>query len=77
MEDRDLYKSIGRIEGGIESINSRLDKMDKKFDEQYSSISELQKFKDTQKGEMKVVGIIWGTLSAIIVAVIGAIITRK
>ncbi len=72
MEDKDLYKSIGRIEAGIEAVNKRFDNVDALLKEHTKNINTLQSYQDTQKGEVKMIAMIWSIIVGGIVSIISA-----
>lgn len=75
--DNDIYKSIGRIEGGIIGMNERFDRLEKHLEKNDDIISGLVNYRDTQKGELKIVAVISGFISSVVVATIVWFIKNK
>ena len=76
MKD-DIQRSLGRIEGGIQAINNRLDKINGTLAEHEDKLNAFETFKDNLKGQMTIFGAITGFVGAIITMIINRFISKN
>ena len=71
MENIDnTERTLGRMEGKIDGINQRLDRMNGTLRTHDEKIDELQSFRDNIQGRMSVIGAIGGVFGAAITALV-------
>lgn len=56
----EIMRAIGRIEGGIQGINQRLDVVNGRLNKHSDKINELEKFSDQLTGKMTIVAAVVG-----------------
>ena len=69
-------RSIGRIEGVLQGIASDTSEMKNDLKLQNGRIAKMEEWKNQQVGEQKIVSIIYGGVSAIVISVIGYFIKK-
>lgn len=61
-----MYK-LGEISSDIKSINSRLEETKDTLKTQSIDIQSLKTYQDNQKGQITILSIVWGSISALII----------
>ena len=72
----EVMRSIGRIEGVLQGIASDTSEMKNDLKLQNGRIAKMEEWKNQQVGEQKIVSIIYGGVSAIVISVIGYFIKK-
>ena len=68
---------LGEIRGEVKGINQRLDISNGRLAKHDSSIQSLQEFQARHSGETKIIGVIWGSLSALGVSLMVWFLTKR
>jgi hypothetical protein len=68
---------LGEIKAGIAGVNDRLDKVNGRLNKHDELIQCLNSYRDTQRGEFKIISIMWGSISAIIVSIVVFVLTKE
>ena len=68
---------LGRLQSGQEGIIARLDKQNGSIMRLFEKTNHLENINSERKGEMKIVGLIWGGVSAIIIEIVNHIFINK
>lgn len=71
-----MYK-LGEISADLKGTSAQLESMREMIKEQAKDIQGLKTYQDTQKGQLTILSILWGSLSAIIVGVAQFFIIRE
>lgn len=72
----DIQRSLGRIEGKVDGINQRLDKVNGTLKDHSDKINLLETFRDNLQGRMTIIGAIAGFLGALITTIINRFIKQ-
>jgi len=75
--DKDLYRAVGRIEGKLDEIISRLDRRDLLCREHSDSINQLETFRDQAIGKATIFGALAGFIGAAILSIMGWFLNNK
>jgi hypothetical protein len=76
-DNKELYRAVGRIEGKVDEIISRLDRRDLLCKEHSDSINQLETFRDQTIGKATIFGAIAGFIGAAILTIVGWFLNNK
>jgi hypothetical protein len=76
-DNEELYRAVGRVEGKIDEIISRLDRRDLLCKEHSDSINQLETFRDQTIGKATIFGAIAGFIGAAVLTIMGWFISHK
>lgn len=76
-DNEELYRAVGRVEGKVDEIISRLDRRDLLCKEHSDAINLLETFRDQTIGKATIFGAIAGFVGAAILTIIGWFLKNK
>lgn len=68
-------RAIGDLEGTMRGVLKSVEGVEEALRKQSIDMEKVQQYQERQKGEQKVLSVLWGSVSAVIVSLVVGIIT--
>lgn len=76
INHNEIMRAIGKLEGMLVGVAETTSNMNKNLEAQNGRVRKLEEWKNQQIGQQKVTGVIYGSVSALIVSVVTYFIKR-
>lgn len=70
-----IMRAIGDLEGTMRGVLKSVEGVEEALRKQSIDMEKVQQYQERQKGEQKVLSVLWGSVSAVIVSLVVGIIT--